>query len=617
VSAAASGEHPQSHGDPADPLHQWMRDILAKEVWFVDPPHHVPKPNDAVAVGVLSHFGYSFSMVALGHLSLYHRLNRDPECPAIADRVFVYDPLAGPDGELAPDLTLSRPLTTLERKIPLCDLDLVCISLTNPDAVTTALNLLRLGGVPIRRVDRKKGAYPLILAGGPGCCNPEPFADYFDLFCIGDGCTLTAQIVSAIYKLRCWGERLAAESIHAVLGNVAGLYVPSLYRIDYSASSVALIESALGPKLVEPAADPPEEWAQASLMSDGKVAVIVPNYGCKHRCAYCQISEVSYEQFSAGPLLQRVEQYLSRGISTLIVNSATLTQHTEVGYLLSGIADRVEAAGGSAKVYIGSVRFDELSDDVLSQIGRLKAFSHTYLLYTNGSPVKFMALAPEHGSRDLMRRMYRPVDPWRILDTAQMAARHGVNHFVLYFIVGFEAETHEDRDQISALTAALLDMIHDTGGRIIMKINPLIPTPGTACQRMAMPSIDEYRRYVREVTNGIVDRVGAKRYAEQVEVVLLPEKRLVIEAIINRADRRVGALVEQLAERRARGDEPSEKVLKEWLIECGLSWEHLVSSRAAREILPWQVVDRTSARSERRVLISIRARADSWKMSES
>ncbi len=610
--AHAVGEDTTSIDESGAKLRKWMRDTVAKEVWFVEPPHHVPKPNDAIAVGIMSHFGYSFSMVALGHLSLYHRVNRAADCPGIADRVFVYDPLAGPDGQLAPDLALDGPLTTLERQIPLHDLQLICISLTNPDAVTTALNLLRLGGVPLRRDDRQRGQYPLILAGGPGCCNPEPFADFFDLFCVGDGCTLTALIVESIYQLRRKGERATGERIHALLGAVEGLYVPSLYRFSYSGARVTGIEGELPSDRVSPAIDPSEEWAQASLFSDGETAVIVPNYGCKHRCAYCQISEIKYRQFTVAPLLERVNQYLECGISTLIVNSATLTQHGEVKSLLMGIADLIEANGRLVKVYIGSVRFDEVSEDVISRLGRLQAFSHTYLLYTNGSPVKFMALAPEHGSRELMRRLHRPVDPWRILDTVEMAAREGVHHFVLYFIVGFESETAEDREQISALTAALLDKIYEAGGGVIMKINPLIPTPGTACQRMAMPSMDEYRSYLREVEDGIVRRVGEERYKRQVEIVPLPENRLVIEAIINRADRRVGLLVERLAEQRACGIEPSDQILKGWLAECGLSWQHLASARHQSEILPWQVVDRTSAPAERQVLTGIRQRAKRW-----
>jgi radical SAM superfamily enzyme YgiQ (UPF0313 family) len=422
---------------------------------------------------------------------------------------------------------------------------------------------------------------------------------------------LVARIVDAIYLLRMNGEKPTAERVNALLPDAKGLYVPSLYLFSYADAKVSEISSEIAPAKIEPAIDPPEQWAQASLVSDGETAVIVPNYGCKHRCSYCQISEVEYQQFEINPLLERVDQYLACGVSTLIVNSATLTQHSDVTSLLIGIADRVKACPRPVKVYIGSVRFDEVSNDVLTQIGRLDAFSHTYLLYTNGSPVKFMALAPEHGSRDLMRRMYRPVDPWRILDTVDLAAQQGVHHFVLYFIVGFESEGPEDRDQISALTVALLDKIRHAGGSVVLKINPLIPTPGTACQRMAMPTMEQYRGYLAEVTDGIISRIGKTRYREQVELVPLPEARLVIEAMINRADRRIGPMIERLALQRAAGTEPGQPTLDMWASECGLSWHRLVEARSADEILPWQVVDRTWAKAEHRVLQSIRARAGS------
>lgn len=592
-----------------DDVERWMRKTSNRERWFVSPSHHVPKAADATSVGILTHFAYSFSVVALGHLSLYHRLNRDPACRAIADRIFAYEPLTGPDGQLAADLEIDRPLTTFERQIVLDDLSLICVSLTNPDAVTTVLNLLRLGGVPLRREEREDGTHPIILGGGPGCANPEPFADYFDLFCVGDGRTLTAQIVGAIHECKSSGTRVGAREIHDALGNADGLYVPALYEFSYVGARIeAISHPPEAPECVIPASDAPDLASQVSLLSDGDCAVIAPNTGCEHHCGYCQISELPYLEFDIGPLLERVEVFLASGISKLIINSATLTQHSEVQRLLLGIADRVERCGRRVNVYIGSMRFDEVSAELLWHIGRLEAFSHTFLLYTNGAPVKYLALAPEHGSRGLMRRVGRAVDPWRILETVEIAAQQGIHNFVLYFIVGFESETDDDRDQISALAAAVLDQVSEMGGGIVMKINPLIPTPGTACQRMAMPSIATYQHYLDQVREGIVKRVGQDRFERQVEVVPLPAERLMVEAVINRADRRIGPLIGRLAEARARGLEPSGVELQDWVEEFGLSSEHLVDERSADEILPWQAVERASARIEQRVLTLTRRR---------
>jgi radical SAM superfamily enzyme YgiQ (UPF0313 family) len=590
---------------------QWSHDTTAKEVWYVEPAHHVPKVEDAVDVAIVSHFTYEFSMVALGHMSLYHRINRDGACPGVADRIFVYQPLADENGRLKPNLALSNPLRTFERRIPLKDIPLICVSLTNPDAATVALQLLQHGGVPLNRKERAGGAYPIVLAGGPGCCNPEPFADYFDMFCIGDGAELTARIVKTMYQLRRSGEPVTAESIQYVLKDVHGLYVPSLYNFSYAGSDITNIELMNGaPTRVQSAVDPPQEASQCSLVSNGEVAVIVPNYGCKHRCAYCQISEINYREFEVAPLLDRVRQYIAGSVKTLIVNSATLTQHSDIYKLLSALASEIKNCGREVKVYIGSVRFDEVSAEVLSHMSSLQAFSHTYLLYTNGSPVSFMALAPEHGSRDLMRRLKRPVDPWNVLNTIKMAADEGIYHFVLYFIVGFESETREDRDEISALACAILDEVHEAGGGIILKVNPLIPTPGTACQRMAMPTVADYHFYIEEVKEGIIRRIGHERFERQVQVVLLPDERLNFEAIINRADRRIGPLLQKLTDYRTVGREPDEGMLRTWLEDLDLSWESLTASRSAQAILPWQAVDITSTSAERQVLSAVRPGED-------
>ncbi|MDJ0643011.1 MAG: radical SAM protein [Erythrobacter sp.] len=587
-------------------LERWKRDKLAKEVWFVSPPHHVEKATDAVNVGVVSHFGYEFTMVALGGMSLYHAINRDADLSAVCDRIFIYDLLASETGELAPNVKLEQPLSTFERSIPLNELDLLAVSLTNADAVTSVLNLLSLGGVAHRRADRAKAGQPLIVAGGPGCANPEPFAEFFDFFCIGDGEDVTRALAAAIHETKRSVGRVSDKEVRRRVGQVQGLYASSDYDFVYQADRIVSISSDGAPEKIEPAqpASTEDTVAPRSLVTDGATAVIVPNYGCKHRCSYCQISEVAYREYAIDDMISQVEDYFRNGIKTLIVNSATLTQHKDALPLLQRIADLVDRYGDDITIYIGSVRFDEVDEEVLDQIGRLKGFSHTYLLYTDGSPAKFMALAPEHGSRSLLRRLFRTVDPWRILDTIEAASHQGVYNFVLYFIVGFESETPEDRQELANLVVAVLNKIEPNNGKIILKINPLIPTPSSACQRMAMPSMEEYRSHVEEVCLEVSRQVGERRFAQQVETVMLPENRLVIEAVINRADRRIAPFIERLARHRAAGVEPETSSLQSWLAEVPLNADFLAGARSMDEIVPWQVVDRTSENAERHTLRS-------------
>jgi hypothetical protein len=106
----------------------------------------------------------------------------------------------------------------------------------SPDRFSDASGFLSLH---IHRGARAKGLHPIILAGGPGCGNPESFADYFDLFCVGDGCTLTARVAEAIYRLTSLGKAVTAESIYSVARPIDGLYVPSLYDFSYSGRSDA------------------------------------------------------------------------------------------------------------------------------------------------------------------------------------------------------------------------------------------------------------------------------------------------------------------------------------------------------------------------------------------
>lgn len=598
-----------SHSVDSGEISEYLRNTLKQEKWFIDPPHHVKKRNkNPIAIGVISQHTYQFSTVALGYLSIYHSINRDPNCPGIADRVCVYDPISSKDGLIHPGIQLDQPLVTLERQIPLKDLDLICLSLTNSDAVTTVLGLLELGGVPLRAKERREQGGPIILAGGPGCCNPEPFAEFFDLFCVGEGRMITASVVQAIYTLG--SSHSSAQNIFREVGPVPGFYVPSLYRFSFVGSKVSGVEPLGAPLKVKAACDLPEIWAQSSMFTAGNTVVIVPSTGCKNRCAYCQLSEISYQEYEVNPLLKQVERYLAAEVNTLIINSATLTQYSQLEQLFVGIRDRISASGRKINVYIGSLRFDEISDADLARMSELGVFSHTYMLYTGGEAQKFMALAPEHGSRNLMRRLQRKVDPWCILETVELAKQHGVHNFVLYFVVGFESETAEDRGKISELITALLEKVRANQGKVILKINPLIPTPGTACQRMAMPSIEDYDQFVAEIEADLVDRIGLERFENQVEIVQLAKQRLVIEGIINRADRRIGSFIGQLTQLRMRGIEPEIEQLMEWLRDYDLDWSALSGPRSEHELLPWTVVDQTLLKVEQAVLKDLRLEID-------
>lgn len=588
----------------------WINEIKEKEKWFVEPKYYYPKEGDAISVGMLTHFGYSFTSVALGALAIYHSINRDVNCHGIADRVFIYDPIANSDGFTSVDADLEGNLITFERNIPLDQLDLICISLTDSDAITTVLHLLKFGGIPINKADRKNGRYPLLLAGGPGCGNPEAFADFFDMITIGDGCVLTPNIVNAMYLLKKRKSIISVKTIYQQLSNTDGLYIPEFYTYLYAGEKIEAILCDPKVNKIVPAVDPPIEWTYGSLFSSGDTAVILPNRGCKNRCAYCQLGLQKYREMPDESLLQLVDKYLSEGITNIIVNSASVTQYANVVHLLGKIADMISECSYKVNVYIGSLCFNELNRDILGNLNRLGAFTHTYMLYTDAETQKFMALAPEHGSEDLLHSLGRILKPWEILEAIDMAAEVGVYNFNLYFIVGFPSETSTDRAETASLVAAIADKIYPNKGKVIVKINPLIPTPGTACQRMNMSSVDQYKEYILEIKKGVIEKIGEERYDEQIDMVPLPEERLIVESLIDRADRRIGFFIQKLFEYRASGKKIATAILNGWIEEIGFSWEGLTGQRLENDILPWNNIDFGTSSQESRVIGSIKKRIE-------
>lgn len=583
-------------------IYTWINKTLKKEKWFVEPRYYVPKSkNDTLSIGILSPFCYDFSTVALGPLSIYHAINRNPNCPGIADRIFVYDPIADENGDIIPDLNLKENLKTFERQIPLNELDLICISLTNTDAITRVLEILQLGGIPILKSDRKSGNYPLILAGGPGCINPEIFADFFDFFSIGDGCVLAENLIETMYNLSHKNMKLSAKTIFENIKDNSSLYVPELYNFIFKDGKIENIELYKEIKPIVSAIDPPLEYAQVSLFSNGESAVIVPSRGCKNNCGYCLLTSQGYREANVKTLLKYVDKFIENGINSIIVNAASSAQYKDINILLDELANKIEKAPIPIQVYLGSICFDELTDEILKKIDRLKAFNHTYSLYTHGKLQKVMALAPEHGSLNLLQCLGRKSNSWDVLKAIDKAKKIGVYNFTLYLIVGFLSETSEDRDQTAALSSAVADKVYKEGGKITLKINPIIPTPGTACQRMAMPSINEYKSYLKEIENGVKKRIGEERYNEQINIVSLHDERLLVESIIDRADRRISSIILEILEYRSKKQPITEEELRNWVKESGFNWSDLTGEIPLDSILSWQMLDSVNPKREQKI----------------
>ena len=466
---------------------------------------------------------------------------------------------------------------------------------------------------PIEKKSKKSAnASGLILAGGPGCINPEAFADFFDFFSIGDGCILVKNIVKAIHKLSSQNKKITAQDVFEILEDKKSIYVPELYNFNFTNGRITSIESTTNLSEVVPAFDPPIEYAQASLFSNGTTAVIVPSRGCKNNCGYCLLTSQGYRETNIKTLIKYIDNYIENGIQSFIVNAASSTQYKDISTLLDELSKKIEDAPFPIQVYLGSLCFDELNEEILNKIDRLKAFNHTYSLYTNGKLEKVIALAPEHGSLDLLRCLGRKQNPWDILDVIAKAKNIGIYNYTLYLIVGFLSETPEDRNKIVELAVAVADKIYNECGKITLKINPIIPTPGTACQRMAMPSIKEYKAYLQEIENQIKNRIGEKRFKEQISIVSLPDERLLVESVINRADRRISQIILKILEYRTSNKTIHELDLKKWVKEGKFEWDNLTGEIPLDSILPWQVLKLVNPVREQKILSSLKKRNSNY-----
>ena len=521
---------------------------------------------------------YEIGMSHLGFRILYALLNRDEN--VIAERVFM------PWVDMLENLREhSVPLLSLENRRPLSDFDLIGFSFQSELTYTNALAMLDLGGVPLLAAERAEDD-PLVLAGGPVVFNPEPMADFIDLFLIGDAEEALPEMISCYRRLR--REGALRKDILRAVARIEGWYAPALYDLEPEPTLGMLIPR---PKPGEQV--PPRVKRRVIYDLDRfpfPEDVVVPHFqvvhdrvsweimrGCPVGCRFCQAGYVYRPTRERRP--EAVSEGVARSLASTGFDQFSLTslntgEYGAVEPLLSEMMDAMEPK--QISVSLGSLHATTLTENFAAQVKRVRKSGFT--------------IAPEAGSQRLRDVINKNLGEEDILEASRLAFEAQWKNIKLYFMIGLPTETDDDIGQLVDLGEKIFRQGRRIGGgrvKVTLSASTFVPKVFTPFQWFGMDDENRFRRKQDRIRETLPRGVFFKYHNH---------KESWLEGVLSRADRSVGRAILAAYRRGARFDGWNDQLdTARWhdaFTACGIAADEWATRPIPLEAeLPWEVID--------------------------
>ena len=508
---------------------------------------------------------YRIGMANLGFQTVYQIINQIPFF--LCERAFL-----SVTGDGAESVTGAAEIVSLENQKPLSDFDILAFSISFENDYPSVLKMIDGSGIPLKAECRNE-KHPLVVGGGVALTlNPEPLADFFDVFLLGEAEDVLPAFAAAFD--RCRRHNLDRMTLLMNLqNNVPGIYVPSLYTVSYfpdgRIEKIVPHETELPKRISIPSVKNINAFCTTEVVSapDTEMAdmyLVEVNRGCPHLCRFCAAGYVYapprfrvYEE-----VLKAVNQGLSIKKKIGLVGTA-VSDHPDLIRICRYIVDR------GAQVGIGSLRADQIQEGVVD------------LLKAGG--VETVALAPEAGSQRLRDLLRKRMTSNEILRAAGLFIEKDISNLRLYFMVGLPTEEDEDIDAIIDLAKKIQHTaLSRTGGkkkfrRITLSINQFIPKPRTPLQWCGLANVQEVGKRIKKISQ-------AFRQDKQIKVIADVPKWNYVQALLSLGDRRVGDIL--LAVHRLNGNWT--RALKDVNVNPDF---YVYRQKDPDEILPWDMIE--------------------------
>ncbi|MBQ1814988.1 MAG: TIGR03960 family B12-binding radical SAM protein [Ruminococcus sp.] len=480
------------------------------------------------------------------------------------------------------------PLYALESGDPVSEFDFVGFTLQYELSYTNMLNMLKMSGIPLRSSDRKE-LKNIVVAGGPCACNPEPVADFVDIFFIGEGEEVDLEVID-LFK-ECKASGADKDEFLRRAAQIEGVYVPSLYEVSYNDDGTvkaytpthgapAVVHKRLMKKMDESYYPDNFVVPLVEIVHDRAVQEIFR--GCIRGCRFCQagflyrpVREKSVETINS----QCRALCENTGYDEVSLSSLSSSDYSQIVPLL----EKLNTWSGDEKVSISlpSLRVDGFTDDIMNKIKTVRKSGLTF--------------APEAGSQRMRDVINKNVREDELLSTCTTAFEGGWTTVKLYFMIGLPTETMDDVAAIAALGQSVVDAYYrcekrskGKSVRVTVSASSFVPKPFTPFQWEPQDTIEQLHKKQEHIKESITTKKIQFNYHDA--------DTSFLEAVFARGDRKLCRVLELACERGFHFDGWNDCFsLEKWLElfeECELDPAFYANRRREfDEVLPWDHID--------------------------